>query len=134
MQILISPKTKSTGGKITDRIKTFEDACEVLGLDGAILTGQLNDSLDDIAPGVIAFTKLAIIVKALNEGWKPDWKNSREEKWYQWFDLSKGFEFVNVVSYYQHSNVSSRLCFVSEDVARYAATQFADLYKDFFTI
>ena len=134
MQLLISQKATASGSKITDRIKTFDDACKVLGLEGDILTGQFNDGLSDLLPGVTAFTKLAIITKALNEGWKPDWKNSREEKWYQWFDLSSGFEVVNVCYRCRHSLVGSRLCFKNSELAKYAATQFSDLYKEFFTI
>lgn len=134
MQLLISQKGKPTTGSITDRVKTFDDACQVLGIEGDILSGQLNDGLSDVAPAIIAYAKLTIIAKALNEGWVPDWKNSREEKWYQWFDLSKGFVLGNVGCRCQNSSVSSRLCFKNSALAKYAATQFTDLYKDFFTI
>ena len=112
---------------ITEQVKTFEDACKLLGITPNTVFTKA-DNKDDIA-----FKKLKVIAAALNQGWKPNWKDGNEYKYYPWFDLSKGFVLVNVHCRYQHSNVSSRLCFVSEDVARYAATQFLSLYKDYMT-
>ena len=112
---------------ITEQVKTFEDACKLLGITPNTVFTKA-DNKDDIA-----FKKLKVIAAALNQGWKPNWKDGNEYKYYPWFDLSKGFVLVNVHCRYQHSNVSSRLYFVSEDIARYAATQFLSLYKDYMT-
>lgn len=69
--------------KITDHVKTFEDACSRLGLNsGMFLPGDSKDE--------IAYKKLKVIAKALNEGWQPDWTNSNQYKYYPWFDLSSG--------------------------------------------
>jgi hypothetical protein len=49
--------------KITDRVKIFEDACEVLGLFPNAVA-QDDDTIDEAA-----YKKLKVIAKALNEGW-----------------------------------------------------------------
>jgi hypothetical protein len=121
--------------KITDRVKTFEDACEVLGID---LIGFVDD---DNAPDESAYIKLKTIIKALNEGWTPDWNNDNQPKYWPWFHLEKtksnpsGFRLFHVGYYcYSDSAVGSRLCFKSRELAEYAAKQFEDLYKQFLTI
>lgn len=58
---------------ITERVKTFEDACEVLGEDHPLVKGyrgvaNINFGL---MQDIIAYRKLRIICEALNEGWKP---------------------------------------------------------------
>lgn len=58
---------------IMERVKTFEDACEVLGEEHPYVQeywGVVNVDLD-ITQDLIAYLKLRIIVAALNEGWKP---------------------------------------------------------------
>ena len=112
--------------KITDRIKTFEDACEILGIDWE------GPNSEDETQDEIAYRQLKIIVRALNEGWKPDWNNSSQYKWYPWFHLNKpGFQFDGAGCDCSHTNASggSRLCFASEELARYAGKQFEDIYK-----
>jgi hypothetical protein len=42
---------------ITECVKTFEDACEVLGIDGTILIGTIDDALADDSDSIIAYTK-----------------------------------------------------------------------------
>ena len=58
---------------VTERIKTFEDACEVLGDEHPLVKeywGVVNVDLD-ITQDLIAYLKLRIIAAALNEGWEP---------------------------------------------------------------
>ena len=55
--------------KITEKVKTFEDACNVLGIstdlpDCSALPGD-NRHID-------AYYQLVTIAKALNDGWEPD--------------------------------------------------------------
>jgi hypothetical protein len=120
--------------KITDRVKTFEDAYNVLGIN----TGCVYSSSEE--PDEIAYKKLKVIVKALNEGWTPDWNDDDQYKWYPWFELQKtnsnpsGFRLDCVNYHYAGSAVGSRLCFRSRELAEYAAKQFEDLYKQFFTL
>ena len=62
--------------KITDRIKTFEDALEATGVS----TCDVYTTVDTVDER--AYKQLKIIVKALNEGWKPDWNDANETKYY----------------------------------------------------
>lgn len=112
-------------------IKTFEDACEELGIDPSELNFE-SDTTDEIA-----YKKLKIVVKAINQGWEPDWNDTNQRKWYPWFKVrSSGFCFS--ISYYVFgyslADVGSRLCFESEARATHTATQFIDLYNQFLTI
>jgi hypothetical protein len=122
---------------ITDRIKTFEDACDALGID---CTGMLRSSdcsfLTEHLPSINAYCKLIVITAALNEGWKPDWDDEDEYKYYPWFYMrsASGFRLSRVDYCYDGSYVGSRLCFQKSEVAEYAAKQFCDIYKEFMTL
>jgi hypothetical protein len=66
--------------KITDKIKSFEDACKHLRLNPNDL--PVVDMLPEKdRKSIIAFYKLTIIIRALNEGWEPDWSNWDEWKY-----------------------------------------------------
>lgn len=115
---------------ITDRVKSFEDACKELG----VRTSDIVLSSDDVDES--AYKKLKVITLALNEKWRPDWTNTGEVKYYPWFDLSSGsgLSFNGVVAQDSTSFVGSRLCFKSRELAEYAAGHFLDIYTDFFII
>lgn len=115
-------------GKITDRIKTFEDACTETDED------PNDDHFSEGTDDEIAFKKLKVIARALNEGWVPNWNKDSEYKWYPWFYLNNpGFRFYDAYYVYAYSYAAggSRLCFKSEELAIYAGKQFLDLYKQF---
>lgn len=112
-------------GKITDKVKTFEDACKVLKMKVPVFAK--TDSKDEVA-----FRKLKVIIQALNEGWKPNWKNSDEYKYFPWWNMENGFSLTYVNDYYLCTAVPSCLCFTNEDLANYAAKQFLSIYKDFY--
>ena len=109
-------------------IKTFEDACASLGLSTDNELFSLSDS-----PDIIAYKKLVIIVRAINQGWVPDWNDSAQKKWWPWFLLSSGFGFGDSTYYcaYTYAGAGSRLCFESKDKADYCAKQFLEIYKQF---
>jgi hypothetical protein len=119
--------------EITERVKTFEDACSVLGYEPD------EEAYEHAAPEVTAYLKLHVIIKALNEGWEPDWKNLNEYKYYPYFYMDKtryspsGFSLAGVNFSCSRSSVGSRLCFKNEALAKYAVTQFLDLYKQYYT-
>ena len=117
-----------------DRVKTFEDACAVLGVrdsfsidasDTKALTGDMNS--------ITAYAKLIIIARAMNDGWKPDWTNHSQIKYYPWFTMETG----SGLAYYDYANrcstsfVGSRLCFKSKELAEYAGKQFRDLFNQY---
>lgn len=73
---------------ITDKIKTFDDACKAIGLAGPeALPELLQEKYAAIVPSHIkAQLKLEIITLALNEGWQhiPDGKHYA---YWPWFNL-----------------------------------------------
>lgn len=62
---------------ITERVKTFEDACREVGIDPELYMSKYEGDSDDI----IAAMQLRVICYALNEGWKP-WFIAGERRWY----------------------------------------------------
>ena len=113
--------------KVTDRIKTFEDACSEL---------KVNPTFTGLTIDEIAYRKLKIIAIVLNEGWKPDWSDSNEYKYYPYFKYFKykpGFGFSSTLygRWDTDPSVGSRLCFKSPELAEYAGKQFGSIYRDF---
>lgn len=119
--------------KVTDRIKTFEDALEEVGCDETMkpILNYAGYNKDLIATQ--AFLKLTIIARSLNEGWTPDWKDG-SYKYHVWCTMGDksgaGFSCLDCDAWYSRSDVGSRLCFKSAELARYAGTQFTGLFKD----
>lgn len=122
--------------KITDRIKTFEDACEVAQPSENVSILLNYNGVDKDMIGALAFAKLTIIARALNEGWTPDWSNSNQYKWYPYFEYKAGFGFsyTRYDFWLTSTDVGSRLCFKNEELAKYAGTQFQSIYNDFLTL
>lgn len=146
---------------ITERIKTFEDACNELGNYHPLVQeywGVVNVNLD-ITLDLIAYLKLRIITAALNEGWEPRFEEG-ERRYFPWFyfytkeqyyklgDEIKGRCVLrsgnNTVSYsgFVDCNVidatsrvlsqsGSQLAFKTRELAEYAGKQFIDIYAVF---
>ena len=73
---------------IMERVKTFEDACEVLGEEHSYVQeyrGVANINFD-FTQDIIAYLKLRIICAALNEGLKSKFAGN-ELRYYPWFDF-----------------------------------------------
>lgn len=127
--------------KITDRIKTFDDALQwreqsrcVLGqldeLEKRLLFDYKGSSKRILSQQ--AHLKLTIIAEALNEGWFPDWANHNEYKYYPWFKYTSGVgcSFCGSIGGYAVTGYGSRLCFKSRELAEYAGKQFQDIYNN----
>ena len=75
---------------ITERVKTFEDALEVLGEVHCFVSEYntlVNSGLiHSLSPDFVAYLKLRIITAALNEGWEPQFTVD-EYRYYPWFDF-----------------------------------------------
>jgi hypothetical protein len=115
-------------------IKSFDDACRACGTTEEEFNAKFkNLGLDS---DTISYEKLKIITKAINNGWTPDWNNTRQYKWWPWFRLSSGFGFDGSGCDYGYAgtSVGSRLCFESEAKSDYAAEQFIDIYEEYITI
>lgn len=73
---------------ITERVKTFEDACKELGEDHKLVqqyrAAEGTSLMDSI--NVAAYLKLRIITAALNEGWEPQFTED-EDRWYPYLVL-----------------------------------------------
>lgn len=142
---------------VRKRIKTFEDACHEIGIDAEAWN---RDKISlGLEPDVLAFLKLRIIVKALNEGWEPQFTED-ECRYYPWLILYTGEEYnkldeeeksrVVYRSYsgayalggvsYAYGNFDSsyalayfgvRLAFKTSELAAYCGRQFLDIWADF---
>ena len=73
---------------IMERVKTFEDACEILGDKHKLVREYWNvvNNTIVITKNLIAYLKLRIICEALNDGWKPQY-TEKEYRWCPWFRL-----------------------------------------------
>lgn len=155
-------EAKNDNRPITERVKTFEDACNILGC----CPGELEQMWAEggiTEPDEIAYQKLRLITAALNEGWTPKFTEN-EWRWYPWFALwtdeeladkseewkrerclqstggyvtqYSGFAYArsNNAPSYSAAYFGSRLCFKSDTLADYAGKQFIDLWMDFYLI
>lgn len=143
---------------VRKRIKTFEDACREIGIDAEAWN---RDKISlGLEPDVLAFLKLRIIVKALNEGWEPQFTED-ECRYYPWFILYTREEYNKLDEeeksrvVYRSSNSSAgalggvscasasydssvtnagigvRLAFKTSELAAYCGRQFLDIWADF---
>lgn len=84
-------ESRAKNRPITERVKTFEDACRELGGEHPFVMA-FDSYLDNVHDAhiqdadIIAYLKLRIIVAALNEGWEPQFTED-EWRWYPWFFL-----------------------------------------------
>ena len=146
---------------ITERVKTFEDACEILGEEHPFVCAYYCiEDIDECNNDIEAFVKLRIICAALNEGWEPQFTED-EYRWYPYFTLwteeelseksdewkadrhliSTGdysvdwagfaYSFSLSAPSLTHSIIGSRLCLKSEALATYCGKQFISLWADF---
>lgn len=66
------------------KIASYEDACRVLNIQ------PINEEVFNIFPkedqrSMLAYHKLTVITRALNNGWKPNWDDQNEWKYYPLF-------------------------------------------------
>lgn len=117
---------------ITDRVKSFEDACQVLGISTNV--PEVKGLPRKHQKAIIANYKLIVIAEALNEGWKPNWQDSDEYKYYPWFDMSNpagvGYSNTYYTASHTAANIGSRLCLKNRELAIYFGQTFTDLFND----
>jgi hypothetical protein len=129
-EVLVETFGRSSFKRKYTEIKTFEDACDELGIDPDDVYNKKD------LPDEIAFKKLKVIAKAINNGWVPNWNDKNQYKWFPYFNLSSGFCFSHstcrcTITY---TSVGSRLCFETKEQSDYVGKQFDDLYKELLTI
>lgn len=150
---LVDEKPKN----VMERVKTFEDACNELGIDH-------NEWMQDkkelgLEADVIAYLKLRIIAAALNEGWQPQFTED-EYRYFPWFCLYTQSEIdemseedksrvvsrsiynasagggvayadTNYGSSNTYADIGSRLAFKTHELAEYAGRQFVEIWADY---
>ena len=141
---------------VKERIKTFADAAKAVGIEDP---EEWESGYSDVEPDILAYFKLRIITKALNEGWEPKFIPG-EYRWAPYFLLYTKEEiekmnaetrarvvyrsyndayasggvscaYADYDSAYVSANIGSRLAFKSEELAEYAGKQFTEIYADF---
>ena len=139
----VQDKTKTTSEKlvftyvkkcsdinIMERLKSFDDAveiCEELGIDISDIIFNSTDTKDEKY-----YKELKIISMAANKGWKPDWANTNQKKWYSHFNCSPVFAFSITLYDYVFADAyygGSRLCCGEQKIAEYIGKQFTKKYK-----
>lgn len=131
-------KIKQASLKITDRLKTWEDACEIKGIHPIDSLPYPNTDEDDdnfdFEEAINGTFQMFIIVDLLCEGWKPDYTNTSQYKYYPYFKYSdSGFGFTCSLYVFVNAIVGARLVFPTRELAEYSAKQFKDIYNKFLT-
>jgi len=109
-------------------IKSFEDACKRLGIDGEAEIVKYRSV--GLSEHLIANFQLERIFEAINDGWIPDWNNSNKRKYYPWFTMSSdSFASSGYGSWCTDSVSGSRLCTYNKNVSDYIGKTFVDIYK-----
>lgn len=125
---------KSLIKDVTERIKTYEDACAETGEAPIDESKMLKEGF---TYDEIVYRKLKTITKALVEDWEADMTDTKVNKWFPVFKVDKGSPsgFAFLYSYFDCSSAgagdASRLCFPSERLANYAGKQFLEFYIEF---
>lgn len=122
---------ETTKKTIIERVKSFEDACNLLGEDPKEIlpykeaTTKRQHAINDL-------TMLDVIAESLQENWIADWDNHNQPKWRPYFEKgSWGFGF-SVALYgcrVTFASVGSRLSFPTEEIAKYFGTQFIEIHN-----
>lgn len=117
---------------ITERVKSFEDAMAITGKPDV---PDLSNFPEDMRDYFTAQYKMCVITESLQEGWKADWGNDDQRKWFPWFDtianVPGGFAFYDTYSYCSSAGAgyASRLCYPTAAIAEYAGRQFVEIWE-----
>lgn len=168
---VINEMTKAFGEEalksqdIKERIKTFEDAVNAIGEDHPLVAQYktINSAFKEADNNLhlFAYTRLAIIAEALNEGWRPEYTED-EYRYYPWFGLYTQEEYDDMDdedkeccrfvgrsngyagaygglvcadayhgSAFSYAGVGSRLAFKSRELAIYCGKQFIEIWINY---
>lgn len=128
--------------KITEQVKSYEDICKIDGVD-PVQSLPYPNATDSEEIAVNSFAKVIRINRVLNEGWKPDWNNDDEYKYYPWFDMEtyekdagsgSGFSYGGCLCVDTFSFVGARLVYKSRELAEFAGKTFLSEYRGFMVI
>lgn len=123
-----------------ENIKTYADICKIDGVD-PVTSLPYPNATDSEEIAVNSFAKVIRINRVLNEGWKPDWSNWDERKYYPWFEMDvdgtgsgSGFSYDDYICDGDFSHVGSRLVYKSRALAEFAGKVFLEEYKGYMII
>jgi hypothetical protein len=112
--------------KITERVKTFDD---VLSIAGKTMEDMTRGCVDEQE---VANRKVKLIAEVYNEGEVLDPMNTKQVKYYPWFEITPGsgfglsYDFCD--SWGSNADVGVRLCFKSSELAVDAGKKFTEIY------
>ena len=113
---------------VKDRIKTLSDVY----IDNGTTKEEFEEKYGFLPDHVKAYLQMEMIASSFNEGWKPDWTDRNQRKYTQYFHMgSSGFRCLVCVAWTTASNVGSRLCFKSRELAKHTGNLFLEVYKRF---
>jgi hypothetical protein len=119
---------------VIDRFKTFEDVLKHF----EITVDEFYEKYAKLESDEIAYIKLKLIAEALNGDWTPDWTDSKQYKYFPYFNNASssvgGFSYDDYGNWDTFTTVGSRLCFQSAELAKYAGTQFLNEYNEFLSL
>ena len=102
---------------IMSKITCYADACKALGISSSEKRS--------------AYERLCIIIKALNEGWYPNFNNRSEYKYWNYFYMVDGvFSYSDTTGNLAHMYVPSALYLKSRELAEYAKDIAFEEYKE----
>lgn len=93
------------------KITSYEDACKVLNIQ------PINEEVFNAFPkedqrSMLAYHKLTVITRALNNGWKPNWDDQNEWKYYPLFRyVNAGLSCASTSAAASYTAASSALGF-----------------------
>lgn len=115
-------------GKITDRVKNFDDILAIAGTTMEELTAGCR------TPREIADRQVVLIAEVYNEGDVLDPMNTNQYKYYPWFRITPGSGFGLSCYYYDTwsslSYVGVRHCYKNSDLAIDAGEKFTEIYAN----
>lgn len=120
--------TKSEKYNIIDRIQDFSDVLELV----EVSPKQFRESCKNLTEDEIAYKALKLITSAYNQGWKPNWNDYGEAKYYAWFRITTSTSATAASSFALSPHIGSRLVFKDRDSCMDAANKFLFVYKIFF--
>jgi len=116
--------------KITERVKTFDD---ILAISGRTMASLINP---DDRPDDIARKQIELIAEVYNEGDQLDPLNTKQIKYYPWFEITPGsgfgLSYGDFDGWISGSHVGARLCFKNSSLAIDAGKKFIEIYATYY--
>ena len=126
-------------------IKSVELAFKAKGIDINSLEANYAWITDEKERAYhILLYKLHVAVQMINEGWIADWTNTKQPKYYIWWNIidnpanksfsGRGLSLNDVLYVTSYANVAPCLCFESEEKSRFAARILKSVYEELYFI